>query len=189
MLTSERLTLRPMTEGDWDIVQPWENDPEVLYYWEGSSVTDRELEMTQLIYRGVSRNAFVFIAELESKPIGVCWLQKMNLERILKHLPGKDIRRIDLMIGEKELWSRGLGTEMIRLLTEFGFEREHCDAIFGIVGDYNPRSRRAFEKNGYVFFQEHSQSEGSEANVEYHLIREAVGPAIAGKRRDCLDED
>lgn len=172
ILRSELLTLRPMTECDWDIVQQWESDPEVLYYFDGDWITDRELETTQMIYRGVSQTAIVFIAEHEGKPIGVCWLQKMNLDRIFKHFPGKDMRRIDLAIGEKELWGRGLGTEMIRILTEFGFEREHCDAIFGCgVADYNPRSRRAFEKNGYEVFLENPQPEGTNARVEYDLVR------------------
>ena len=171
-LRGERLVLRPMTENDWDIVQRWESDPEVLYYFDGDWIEERELETTQMIYRGVSRTAFNFIAELDGAPVGVCWLQKMNLERILKHFPGRDLRRIDLAIGEKSLWGEGLGTEIIRVLTEFGFEREHADAIFGCsIADYNPRSRRAFEKNGYTLFQETPQPEGHKARGEYDVVR------------------
>ncbi len=171
-LRGELLTLRPMTENDWDTVQKWESDPEVLYYFDGDWITERELETTQMIYRGVSQNAFMFIAEYDVRPIGVCWLQKMNLDRISEQFPGHDLRRIDLALGEKDLWGRGLGTEMIRMLTEFGFERERCDAIFGCgIADYNPRSRRAFEKNGYVLLQEVPQPEGMKAKVEYDLVR------------------
>ena len=138
-LRGERLVLRPMTEHDWDIVQKWESDPEVLYYFDGDWIEGRELETTQMIYRGVSQTAFNFIVELDGRPIGCCWLQQMNLPRVLKHFPGKDLRRIDLAIGEKELWGKGLGTEMIHILTQFGFEQEHADAIFGCgVADYNP---------------------------------------------------
>jgi len=171
-LRSDLLILRPLTEDDWDIVQNWESDPEVLYYFDGDWITERELETTQMIYRGISQSAFVFITEFSGRPIGVCWLQEMNLDRILKHFPGKDLRRIDLAIGEKELWGKGLGTEMIRMLTELGFERERCDAIFGCgIADYNPRSRRAFEKNGYTLFQEVPQPEGIESKVNFDLVR------------------
>ena len=170
-LHGERLVLRPMTEGDWYIVQRWESDPDVLYYFDSGWVHSHELEDTQMIYRGVSQAAFVFIAELESRPIGVCWLQRMNLPRLIERFPGKDLRRIDLAIGEKDLWGQGLGTEMIGMLTRFGFETERCDAIFGVgIGDHNPRSRRAFEKNGYTAFCENPQPEGSKAHVEYDLI-------------------
>lgn len=170
-IRGERLVLRPMTERDWDVLSKWDTDPEVVYYSEGDWVDGYDLETSQMIYRGVSQNAFNFIAELDGRPIGYCWLQKMNLERVLARLPGKDLRRIDLAIGEKELWGQGLGTEMIRMLTRFGFEREHADAIFGCsIGDYNPRSRRAFEKNGYTAFIETPQPEGGKAKVEYDLI-------------------
>ena len=170
-LRGERLVLRPMTEHDWDIIQKWESDPEVLYYFDGDWIEDRELETTQMIYRGVSQTAFMFLAEFDARPIGCCWLQKMNLERVLERFPGKDIRRIDLAIGEKELWGKGLGTEMIRILTDFGFGRENADAIFGCsVADYNPRSRRAFERNGYTVFQQTPQPEGHKAKIEYDLV-------------------
>ena len=163
--------LRPMTERDWNIVQKWETDPDVLYYFDSGWVDERELETTQMIYRGVSQAAFVFIVELQTRPIGVCWLQRMNLHRLLEKMPDKDLRRIDLAIGEKELWGHGLGTEMIGILTKFGFETEKCDAIFGCsIGDYNPRSRRSFEKNGYSLFAENIQPEGNKAKIEFDLI-------------------
>lgn len=54
------------------------------------------------MYRSVSQNAYCFIIEYDSDPIGECWLQKMNLKRIINKFPDCDCRRIDIMIGEKE---------------------------------------------------------------------------------------
>lgn len=73
------------------------------------------------------------------------------------------------MIGEKSLWGFGYGTDTIETLTRFGFD-EGADMIFGIVYDYNPRSRRAFEKNGYVEDQRIKQPTGGKARWEYNLI-------------------
>ena len=160
-----------MTEEDWNVLAKWNTDADVLYYAEGDDVTSRTLEDTQDIYRSVSQAAFVFIAELAGVPIGECWLQRMNLERILERHPGKDLRRIDLTIGEKHLWGKGWGTQMIGLLTRFGFDRERADAIFGCdVADYNRRSRRAFEKNGYVVDAEVTQPPGRKSKVDYDMI-------------------
>ena len=97
----------------------------------------------QSIYRWISTHAHCFIIEVEGRPIGECWLQRMNLRRIVDQFPGKDLRRIDLMIGEKELWGRGYGTEAIALLVDFGFSREAADAIFGIASGDNARSLRS----------------------------------------------
>ena len=58
----------------------------------------------QTIYRWISTRAHCFIMEVGGNPIGECWLQRMNLQRIVAQFPDKDLRRIDLMIGEKELW-------------------------------------------------------------------------------------
>lgn len=171
VLSNEALRLRPMTEADWDILLEWNSDPEVLYFSEGGDVTSWTLQQIQDILRGVSQNAYVFIAELNGQPIGECWLQQMNITRVLEKHPRLDLRRIDLMIGRKELWGRGWGTKIIELLTRFGFEREQADAIFGLgVADYNPRSRRAFEKNGYVVDETLDLPAGRKARQEYDMM-------------------
>lgn len=160
-----------MTEADWDLLFAWNNDPEVLYFADGGNVTSRTLEKVQGIYRGVSRGAFVFIAELNGRAIGDCWLQHMNIDRVLQRYPGLDLRRIDLVIGAKELWGKGWGTKMIGLLTRLGFEQEAADAVFGIgVADYNPRSRRAFEKNGYAVDQVIGRPPDAKAREEYDMV-------------------
>jgi RimJ/RimL family protein N-acetyltransferase len=169
-LRSDRLVLRPMTEADWPTLLRWNNDPEVLYFSEGDDVTSRSLEDIQGIYRSVSQNAFCFMAELgvapvgESSPIGECWLQRMNLECILRRFPDQDCRRIDLSIGEKALWGQGLRTEMIRLLSGFAFEQERADRVFGCdIADYNPRSLKAFLRAGYQIDAQLPQPPGSKA--------------------------
>lgn len=172
ILRSNNLTLRPMTENDWDILLKWNSDPEVLYYTDGRDIDAYTMEEMQDIYRGVSHTpAYCFIVELDNKPIGECWLQIMNLVRYQEKYPEQDMRRIDLMIGEKDLWGKGIGTQMISLLTEFGFEIEHADMIFGCdIGGYNPRSRRAFEKNGYQLHQIIQQEKVVKADICWDLM-------------------
>ena len=159
-----------MTEADWDILLKWNNDPDVLYYAEGDHVTSRPLEEVQELYCAVCDHAFCFVIEADSRPVGECWLQEMNLDRILKQYPDEDCRRIDLMIGEKDCWGRGIGTETIRLLTGFGFEGEGADQIFGCdVADYNVRSRKAFQRVGYQIVATIEQELGRKARFCYDL--------------------
>jgi RimJ/RimL family protein N-acetyltransferase len=172
-----------MAEDDWDNLLRWYNDPEVLYFSEGDDVSSRSLEEIQGIYRGVSREAFCFIIELEGKPVGECWLQRMNLARILAKYPGLDLRRIDLAIGEKGCWGQGIGTETIRLLTEFGFVRQAAEMIFGLVGDYNARSQAAFRKVGYELVGTSRDKPGHKATYELEL---AITKArFFNMRADC----
>ncbi len=165
------MVLRPMTEDDWNILLRWNSDPDVLYYSDGGNITPHDLQGIQQIYRGVSQNAFCFIIEVDGGPVGEGWLQKMNLERILEKYPEKDCRRIDLMIGEKNLWGQGLGTDVVGTLTRFGFEDERADFIFGCdIADYNPRSLRAFEKNGYQIDSKIEEPPGKKSRFVYDLV-------------------
>ena len=170
-LDDDELVLRPMTEADWDILYQWNSDPQVLYFAEGDHVNSRSLEDVQGIYRHTSQTAFCFVAEVNGLPIGECWLQRMNLDRIIQLYPDQDCRRIDLMIGEKARWGKGYGTRMIRLLTGLAFEVEHADAVFGCdVGDYNPRSQKAFQKAGFRLDARHEQPPDQKAKTTFDFL-------------------
>jgi len=187
-LQGKRVLLRPMTEGDWEVLMKWNRDSEILYFTEGDGVAEYRPEEVQQIYRSVSQNAFCFIIELNGVPIGESWLQEMNLERILSQYSSQDCRRIDLMIGEKTLWGLGIGTEVIRLLAEFGFEREKVDAIFACdVADYNVRSIKAFQKTGFEVYATIPQPSTNKARYRYDLVltRKKWDESQKGNRFNC----
>jgi RimJ/RimL family protein N-acetyltransferase len=149
-LAGERVVLRPMTERDWPLVEAINNDPEVGYFTEEDDWHPYTLERLQTIYRAISRQALMFVIEHQGRSVGECWLQRMNVPRILEEFRSQDVRRIDLAIGVKHLWGQGLGSEAIRLLVSLAFEREGVDALVCFCGGHNPRSRRAFEKAGFA---------------------------------------
>lgn len=168
-LRSGPVTLRPLTEDDWGLVLGWWNDPEIAYYAD-EEPSEYTLAQVQEIVRGISQKAFCFVIEFEGRPVGECWLQEMNVQRILDRNPGLDCRRVPLEI-EKAYWGRGIGTAVIRLLVEFGFETEGADAIFAMdVADYNTGSRRAFEKAGFELYDTVSKPVGARVNVRHDLV-------------------
>jgi RimJ/RimL family protein N-acetyltransferase len=148
-LTGERVTLRPLTEDDWEHLRAWQTDPEVVI-WSDEIEEPRPLEETKDIYRDVSLWAYVFMIELDGEPIGDCWLQQLNIVEVLDRFPGRDLRRIDIVIGRKDLWGQGLGSDAIRALVRFAFEHERADGVYAPVSRNNIRSRRAFEKAGFA---------------------------------------
>jgi RimJ/RimL family protein N-acetyltransferase len=149
-LHGEYVTLRPMTEDDWPFIEKWEDDPEILYLMDADPVV-RSPQEVRAIFRTVSQRAYCFMIEYEERTVGNCWLQEMDLPVILEKYPGKDCRRIDMVIGEKALWGKGLGTDILRTLVRFAFAQERADLVFGLPGEHNPRSRRALEKAGFIF--------------------------------------
>ncbi len=189
ILRGGAVTLRPMTEGDWDALLTWNNDPVVMELADANPFEETTLAELQTIYRWISTHAYCFIMEVDGNPIGECWLQRMNLQRIVSQFPDHDLRRIDLMIGEKALWGRGYGTEAIGLLVDFGFSAEKADAIFGLVKEENRRSQRAFAKNG---FSRHATVTEPDGNVIADLVVWRTAYEAAGARekapRRCANE-
>ena len=189
MLRSDRVVLRPMTEGDWAIVAKWETDPEIIHWADTGIVTSRTVAEVRQIFRVVSQRALCFIVELDGKPIGDGWLQEMNLEKLLKAYPGLDCRRIDLVIGEKDLWGRGLGVDIIRTLARFAFEQEKADMVFGITGDYNEQSQGAFMKAGFSLVMKLEEPPPGRAKLSYvfAVVRSAFN--TSGKTGKGLKEE
>ncbi|HEV2125846.1 MAG TPA: GNAT family N-acetyltransferase [Chloroflexota bacterium] len=170
-LVGDRVVLRPMTEDDWDLILAINNDPEIGYFTEEDEWAPYTLEQLQRIYRSISQQAHMFVIEYEGRAIGECWLQRMNLPRLIDRFPGRDLRRIDLAIGDKHLWGQGLGTEVLRLLVRFAFEQEGAEIVFGVdVGGYNSGSRRAFEKAGFNVLQRIPRPGNPKAEVGYDLV-------------------
>ena len=164
-LRGPRLLLRPLTEHDWAPLLAWNNDPEVLAWFEGDEIESRTLDEVQRIYRAISVNAHCFLMELDDRPVGECWLQQMNLQRLVARHPGEDVRRIDIAIGLPALWGQGLGREAVGLLLDFGFHRERVDVIYACVDAGNVRSRRMFASLGFA------------AEVESNPAAESIGDA------------
>ena len=147
-LGAGRVVLRPLTEGDWELVVGLWNDQSIACYADAAPST-YTTEQVQGIVRGISWTGFCFVIEFEGRPVGECWLQEMNVARVLRRYPGLDCRRIDIEI-QKDFWDRGIGSTAIGLLVSFGFESEGADGIFAVdVGEENGRSLRAFGKSGF----------------------------------------
>ena len=85
-----------------------------------------------------------------------------------------DVRRIDMCIGEKEFWGKGIGTILVRMLVKFAFEKEGVDVLHCFCEDYNVRSRRVWEKNGFSLIMEEKIPQPSKGKLQYHwrLTRE-----------------
>jgi RimJ/RimL family protein N-acetyltransferase len=165
------IVLRPMCERDWPDLLRWNRDTDVLRFVEADPKARYDLASTQVQYREVSRSAHCFVIKY-GRAIGWCWLQQMNLSRILERFPDRDCRRIDLAIGEPGMWGRGIGTAAIGLLTAFAW-RDGAASVFGCdIAGFNQRSIRAFARCGYVEFARAADGEaGERIDMAVHALQ------------------
>ena len=145
------IVLRPLCDDHLPLLYKWNADPDVLFWSEGDDITEGYDAVTvHDIYGRVSQDAYCFLIEANDKSIGECWLQKMNLPEVIELYPGQDVRRIDMVIGEKEYWGKGIGTAFVRMLVDFAFYSEATDVLHCFSDDHNIRSIKSFIKNGFI---------------------------------------
>ena len=148
------------------------SDPEALR-WADSEAEPYDAEKVRGIWGYVSPMAFCFIVEYDGVPIGDCWLQRMNLPEVQAMYPvGTDVRRIDMSIGRREYWNRGIGTAMIRCLIDFAFGQEKTDVLHCMCNEEIMRSVRVWEKNGFRLRAQMPREELDKLENHYVLTRE-----------------
>ncbi len=95
---------------------------------------------------------FVICLLADDQPIGTIGLFRID------HVNGS--AGIGIAIGVKSLWGKGLGTDAMFALLDFGFGQLRLERMWLEVYDYNERARRSYEKCGFVL-------EGTERHAVY----------------------
>lgn len=186
------IVLHPLNDSHLPYLYAWSADPEVLYWTEGGTA-DTNLtygpESVNGIYGMVSEHALCFLVEMGGVVIGECWLQQMNIPEVIAMYPKElDVRRIDMSIGEKAYWGKGIGTEFVGMLIDFAFHGEHVDVLHCFCEDYNIRSQRVWERHGFTRVWEEPltpQLQKGKWQYHYRLTRQD----FIAKRRENIPAD
>jgi RimJ/RimL family protein N-acetyltransferase len=93
---------------------------------------------------------------------------------------------IGVMIGEKDFWSRGYGTDAIRAFLDYLFDELGLNRISLYCNVENVRARRCYEKCGFSVegtFRQHHYKEGRYVDcVSMAVLREDRLPKARKKR-------
>lgn len=138
------VALRPVEEEDIPIIAKWLNDEEVTYYMFYGQLPTSVSQVTKMIKEQTEspNNAVLIIEDKKTnRPIGFGGLYDIHLTARKAELR--------ILIGEKDYWGKGYGTETVELLTFYGFDRLHLNRIWLGVTDENKAAIRVYEKVGY----------------------------------------
>ena len=164
-----RIVLRPLCDEHLPYLYKWNSDPDVLYWTEGEYIDSYPPEVVHQIYGEISQSNPCFIIEANGSIIGECWLQKMNLPDIKAiYDPTTDVRRIDMCIGEKAYWGKGIGTILVGMLVDYAFRSEKVDILHCFCEDYNIRSCRVWEKLGFKLILTEKLEQPNKGMLHYH---------------------
>ncbi len=121
----------------------WVNDPEVNAYltlW-GSAMS---LEDEEAWYRSTASQAqrlFTVYHLASGEPIGNLGLHNID--------HANRTALLGIMLGNRDYWGQGLGTEAVRLGLDFGFCALNLNAVRLSVHAHNDRALRCYEKAGF----------------------------------------
>ncbi len=153
MIIGERVRFRGVERSDIPTFVRWLNDPEVrngILIHSPISQTSEENWFERMSQRPPDQQVMAIEALVPDSQGG---------ESHWVHIGNIAFDRIDwrnrqsefgIMIGEKQYWNRGYGSEAVRLLVKYGFNTLRLHRIFLHVFETNPRAIRAYEKAGFT---------------------------------------
>lgn len=163
-LEGERLYLREVRPSDvGEAYYRWVNDPEVTHGLESRFYPNSMESLREYVAAKTNDRNNVFLAIVlkdGDRHIGNIKLGPINWIHRLAD--------IGLMIGEKDCWERGYGTEAIQVLARYAFEILNLHKLTAGCYGTNPQSGRAFEKAGFTregIRRQHCFSNGSYVDV------------------------
>jgi RimJ/RimL family protein N-acetyltransferase len=137
-----RVEMRPVLKSDVPLLTKWINDPDVRMFLKSYLPMSDDDEVT-------------WVESLSSrKPTNICFMLVVNGVTIgtmgLHNIRFKDgVATTGALIGEKEYWGKGFGSEAKMLLLNYAFNTLNLRKICSNVIAFNTRSHKYSLKCGY----------------------------------------
>lgn len=147
MIYGDRIRLTALEKADLPLFVDWLNDPEVrhgLQMYLPMSMASEEIWFENMLKRDPDTQPL----SIEARE-GDSWVKigNMGFFDINPHVHSAEL---GIMIGNKDFWNKGYGTEAITLFLKHGFETLNFHRIMLVVYADNPRAIRCYEKAGFV---------------------------------------
>jgi len=168
MLEGRKVRLRAVERIDLPSFVKWINDPEVTQFLELNPPMNLEEEEKWFASLAKSEDKVFSVDTKDGKLIGNVGLMKLKW---------KDRTVLfGIMIGEKEYWDQGYGTDAIETLLRYVFEELNMNRVYLIADERNARAIHCYEKIGFRregLLRQNRHKDGTYANdVEMSLLQE-----------------
>ena len=144
MISSNSIILRSLKNEDSDLYFKWINDKRLVELNSIFKPVSREKhnEWFQNIVLRNDIKIFSIVEKSANRLIGSCSLRKIN--------ETKSNAELQIRLGEKDFRNKGYGTEAVRLLVYYGFNKLELKQIYLYVFENNIRAIKAYEKNNFT---------------------------------------
>lgn len=143
-------------EKDYSILTNWLSDLDVCEYYEGRTKPfSYEMVVEKFQKRAQGKDyVTVGIIEYRNSPIGFVQFYKTKPGEyhetdVIDHKKFNNFYGLDIVIGDKTYWNKGIGTQTIKLTAQFLFSKKKADILLIAPQTWNKRAIRCYEKSGF----------------------------------------
>lgn len=161
ILKGKKVILKNLEEMDFQRIFKWLSDPDVvnLLFYQYYPPTIQKMK-EEVGKEHVSKHDFEFVIIDLKTNLHVGWAGIYDVDRINKN------GEIRFFIGEKKFWRKGLATECVSLLRDYGFAELNLHRLYGGANIENVGSLKIFKKLG--FSEEGISKEGFFKDGKYY---------------------
>ncbi len=145
LFVGDLVRLAPLDRANLPAFKRWFRDYEVQRFLGMVPVPytdEREEEWFEQAVRAVDQYNFSIRTLAEDVLIGNCGLFNISAKN--------HSAEFGIVIGEKECWGKGYGTDATRAMLRFAFQELNLNRVGLMVFSFNVRAIRAYEKAGFV---------------------------------------
>jgi [ribosomal protein S5]-alanine N-acetyltransferase len=145
-IEGERIFLRAVLASDvTERYARWMNDPEVSRFLESRFRPSSPETIAAYVRKMEEAPDFLFLAiVLKEGGLHIGNIKAGPIDWVHR------FAEVSLLIGEKDCWGKGLGTEAIRLIVRFAFETLNLHKLTACAYADNHGSIKAFQKAGFL---------------------------------------
>ena len=149
-LKGEKIVLRPIEMAELPklsrLINKWANDEIVTYYMFTGQKTQNSRQIAADLKEQLESKCNVIFLAVDfrtKKPIGYTGLYDIH--------PTARKAEFRILIGEKDFWGKGYGSEITELVTYYGFDRLNLHRIYLGYTAANKAAGRTYQKAGYIY--------------------------------------
>lgn len=148
MIRGELVNLRAVERSDATTIWHWFNDPDLMRYW---GISDATLSQNTLQTRiedwlneeiRIGHPTCLIVDDLEARAVGLVILSDYRLT--------DRSAALSLLIGEREQWGQGFGSDALKTITEACFSSWNLHRVWLHVEAFNDRARNLYLRSGFT---------------------------------------
>jgi RimJ/RimL family protein N-acetyltransferase len=140
IMKGNRANFRPVTINDLKIIKNWRNSQGIREYNSQFTLLNmsNQIKWFEQINNKNSDREMFLVTDKQGKPMGICGM--IHIDK--KNRSGS----IAIILGEQKIHGKGIGTEILKMLINYGFMKLKLHRIEAEIFSFNEISIRLFTK-------------------------------------------